>query len=113
LQGVKVVHRVQIAVPEILIQRTVEGIRAALDHGVKLTAGGVAELGAELILQQGEALHRVIRDHNEISRDRLVVVVHAFHREVIVVGTLAAHGWAGTCPQRARLGNAGTQKRKV
>ena len=68
LESVKVVHRIQIAIPEILVKRAVEGVRAALDHGVELAAGGVPELGAELVLQQSEAFDRVVRHHDEISR---------------------------------------------
>ena len=48
----KVIHRVQVAIPEILIQRSVKAVGPALDRGIELTAGGVAELGAELVLQQ-------------------------------------------------------------
>ena len=51
LKHERIVHCIQVAIPEIFVQRTVEGVRPAPDGGVELPARGVAKLGVELVGQ--------------------------------------------------------------
>src|SRR6202030_2670382 len=78
------VDGVEIAVLEVLIGGAVQGVGSADDVGVELTAGGVAELGRELIGDEGELTDGVVGDVDEGTGDALVVVVDAFDGEVVV-----------------------------
>ncbi len=51
LEHESVVHRIQVAIPEVLVKRTVESVGPTPDRGVELAAGGVAKLGVELVRQ--------------------------------------------------------------
>ena len=89
-------------------------VGAALDDGVELAAGRMTELSAELILQKREALHCVVRYDDEISGDRLVIVVDTFDREVVVVRPLAANRWSrAPIPSELDWVTPGLSKRKV
>src|ERR1700722_16511072 len=88
-----IIHRIQIAISEVLIQRSMETISSTLDRRIELTAGGMAELGVELIGDEGEVRHRIVRNGDQGSGHGLVVIVHAFHRKVIVARTLPADRW--------------------
>ena len=60
--------RVQIAVLEILIHPTMETVRARLDRLVELPARGVSKLWRELVLQDRELVHRVVRESETADR---------------------------------------------
>src|SRR6185369_16630197 len=51
LEHERVVHCIKVAIPEVLVKRTVEGVRPAPDGRVELPARGVAKLGVELVGQ--------------------------------------------------------------
>ncbi len=101
------VDRVQVAVLEVLVSRAVELVGSALDGLVELTTGRVTELRRELVLQNGEAVDRVVRNRDERTGHRQAVVVHAFYREVVVAGTLSANRRTGTGTDTAGGGHAG------
>ena len=113
LKHESVVHRVQVAISEVFVQRSVKVVGTALDRGVELAAGRVAELGVELVRQQGEVLDRVVGDSDQVAGHRLVVVVHSFHGEVVVVRALSADRWSDSNSNRAGLGDSRAQQRQV
>ena len=91
LEHKRVVHRVQVAIPEVFVQRTVERVGPAPDGGVELTAGGVTKLGVVLVRQEREVLHGIVGNRNQVASHGFVVVVDTFDGEVVVVGPLASH----------------------
>ena len=66
------------------VRKAMERIRTALDHGVELTAGRMAEFGRKLILQEGEFRNGVVRDKNQRAGYALVIVIDTFDREIVV-----------------------------
>src|SRR5262249_52981642 len=109
LIGIDGIQRVQIAILEVFIDRSVSGVRAALDHGVELAAAGVSELGADLVLKQREFGGGFRRDVHQRTGYRLIVVVHALDREIVIHGPLAADRRSRALPYAAVRGNAGAQ----
>ena len=63
--------------------------------------------------KQGEFRGGFGGDVNQRAGDALVVVVHAFDREVVVHGALAADRRAGALADAAVTGYAGAQQREV
>ena len=107
------IDRIQISVLEILISATVEGVRSAGDDDVELSASGVTEFRRELVGQQREFLNGIVRDIDQWSGYRLVVVVDTFNREVVVAGTLAADGRASAGSDTTAAAYAGGQERQI
>src|SRR5262245_32859460 len=101
---------VQVAVLEILVQAAMPRVGSADQGLVELTAGGVAELGCELVLQHGEVLHRIVRDGDHRAGNRFAVVIDAFDREVVVARTLTGNGWTRSRTNAAAGGDAGVQQ---
>ena len=73
----------------------------------------MTELSIELIGQNREVLHRIVRYRNQGSSYNFVVVVDAFHCEVVVARPLAANGGADSKSHGARVGDSGTQEREI
>ncbi len=90
-----------------------ELVGAGDDGGVELAAGGVTELGRELVGDEGEVADGIVGHVDEWAGDGLVVVVDAFNCEVIVTRALTADRWANTDTDTASGGDAGAQKRGV
>ena len=90
-----------------------ELVRSAHHDGVVLTAGGVAEFRAELVLQRGEFFHSVVGHGDQGPGDALIVVVHAFDREIVVPRTLAAYGRAGAGSQAAARSHTGLKQGEI
>ena len=107
------IDRVQISVLEVLVRATVEGVRSAGDDDVELSAGGVTEFRRELVGQQREFLNGIVRDVDQWSGYRLVVVVDTFNREVVVAGTLTADGRAGAGSDTTAATYAGGKERQI
>ena len=66
-------------------------VGSALDDGVELAASGAAELRSVLVLEEGELGNGLVRHVNHAPGNALVVVVDAFHHEVVIAGPLAAN----------------------
>ncbi len=68
---------------------------AALHHLVELAARRVAEVRAELILQEGEFGNGIVGNEHQWARDAAAVVVDAFDGEVIIARALAPDAGTG------------------
>ena len=71
----------------------------------------MTEFRRELVLHQREFGNGVVRDKSQRTSGALFVVVDAFDREVIVVGSLAADGRTFTDSHAPGVRHAGTQQR--
>ena len=67
-------------------------VTTALNDGVELAAGGMAKLGGELVLENGEFRHALVGHGQTVTGGVFPVVIDALHIEVIVAGPLAANG---------------------
>src|SRR5947209_12572052 len=86
------VDGVEIAILKILPSPPVKLVRSTLDGLVELAAGGVAELGRELVLQHGEIVYRIVGNRHQRTSDRLVVVIHSLDGKIIVARSLTGNG---------------------
>ena len=104
---------VQVAVLQVLEQHAVELVGAALHDLIELPARGMAIFRRELVCQQREFFHRIIRDDRKRTGHGLAIVVDSFDGEVVVARALSADGGAAAHTHRAAGRNAGTQQREV
>ena len=91
LAGIGLVHRVQIAVLEVLVQVAVDLVGAALECDVELAAGGMTKLRVELVLKHREFFNGLIGDPDVRTGDVLPGVVHTLDHEVVLPGPLSSH----------------------
>ena len=66
-------------------------VGTALHDGVKLPAGGMAEFGVVVVLENREFSGGVGRNIHKRSRHRFVIVVNTLDHEIVIHGTLTTH----------------------
>ena len=88
---VRLVQRVEPSIHEVLVERSVQFVRTALDDGVELAARRAPEFGSVLVLQRRELGHGLVRNLHDASGDVLGVVVYALDHEAVIARTLAAY----------------------
>ncbi len=118
MQGIAVDHRevvsgVEVAVLQIFVGRAVDSVATALHDLIELAAGGVTELGGDLILLHAELGHGIEGDSHQGSGDAAAVVIDAFDGEVVVTRTLSADRGAGAQANGAARADAGVEQREV
>ena len=104
---------VQVAVLQVLEQHAVELVGAALHDLIELPARGMAIFRRELVCQQREFFHRIIRDDRKRTGHGLAIVVDSLDGEVVVARALSADGRAAAHTHRAAGRNAGTEQGEV
>src|SRR5437660_143206 len=88
-------------------------VRSADHNGIELATIRVSELRTELVLQNREVLHRIVRHVGKRAGDTFIVVVRAFNHEVVITGALPSDTGASTSSQTTRATYASLQQGKV
>src|SRR5438105_5003072 len=88
-------------------------VRPASYDGVELASGGMAEFGAELVLQQRELRGSFGRNVYQRTGDGLIVVIHSLDHEVVVHRTLAADRGSSPLTHAAVARDTRAQQRQV
>src|SRR6516225_10459971 len=77
-----------LVVPE---NRAVDRVRASLSDNVELPARKLAEFCIEIILDDGEFLHRVLDDDTLRPSFNRVVVIYTIQDKAVVTGTVSSY----------------------
>ena len=107
------IQRIVVAVLVINVRQAMERVRSALYHSVELPARRVSKFRRKVIFQKREFRHRIVRHGHQRTSDALVVVIHAFNREVVVARTLPTNRRARSHTDAALRRHTGAQQRKV
>ena len=107
------IHGIQVAVLKVLVEAAMQLVGAVFQDGVELSARGVPEFGAKLILQQREFLSCLGWNIHQRTGNGLIVVVNALDHEVVVHRALAADRWARSLTHAAIARHAGAQQRQL
>ena len=105
--------RVEIAILEVLVKATMNGVGPRLDEGVELAAGGVPVLRGVDVLKKNELTYSVVGDIQKGTRDGLAVVVNAIQQEIVVAGTLATDGRADAGANAAGTRRTGREQSEI
>ena len=116
--AVEKVARIQIAVAQIIVQRSVEFVAAAARDDVHLPGRRHAIFGAVGVGRDFELLNRVHRRLEHVAAHVGIVVVHAIQQEVVVFfpAAVGVHGEIAACRELRtfhRRRGAGKQQRKL
>src|SRR6202166_5408732 len=88
-------------------------IRATLDDGVELATRRMSEVRSELVLQNREFRHCIVRNRDQRAGHGFVIVVHTLDGEVVISGTLATDARTSACADSAAGGDASAQERST
>ena len=95
------IHRIEIAILKVFIDRPVKIVGTALHHQVEYASGCTAKFGTELVLQNVELRDGLVGDQHRRTRDIAVVIVHTVDRKAIVLRPLARDGGTGSLANTA------------
>src|ERR1700719_1303261 len=88
-------------------------IRTALDDGVELPTGRMSEVRSELVLQNREFRHCIVRNRDQRAGNGFVIVVDTLDGEVVISGTLATDAGTGACADSTASCDPCAQERKI
>src|SRR5262249_2669427 len=86
LQSLPRIQRIQFTVVEVFVDRTVDLIATGFNDSVENAAGCSSELRAELIFQQRELIHRVVRYSDRWSGHVVTIIINTIDIEAVVRG---------------------------
>ena len=109
----RLVDRVQMAVQQVIVDRPMQLVGAALDDRIELAAGRMTVFGRELVLQHGELRNSIVGDEHQRPCHALIVVVDAFDSEIVVARTLAADGRSRSGANTSAACDARAEQREV
>jgi len=88
-------------------------VAAALDDGIELTAGGMAEFGGELVLENGEFRHALVGNVQAVASGVFPIVIDTLYVEIVVAGPLTANGRPFAQPDAAAARHSRAEQREI